>query len=120
MGGNESKDNQTLRGFSLRVLFGFICIIHRQDTSIQFICVLIVLILKLWLWQSLPAISPHSAPLLPLSFTCRLHLPPSFHHLTYPAWKTEYNARIRGISESMTPQQCDRHRSYSFSGLLYF
>lgn len=30
--------------------------------------------------------------------------------------ETEYNARIRGISESMTPQS-DRHRSYSFSGL---
>ncbi|XP_029371397.1 tensin isoform X2 [Echeneis naucrates] len=29
----------------------------------------------------------------------------------------EYNARIRGISESMTPQQSDRHRSYSFSGV---
>ncbi|XP_054864561.1 tensin-3 isoform X4 [Amphiprion ocellaris] len=29
----------------------------------------------------------------------------------------EYNARIRGISESMTPQQFDRHRSYSFSGV---
>ncbi|XP_023820696.1 tensin isoform X2 [Oryzias latipes] len=29
----------------------------------------------------------------------------------------EYNARIRGISQSMTPQQCDRHRSYSFSGV---
>ncbi|XP_054651857.1 tensin-1 isoform X3 [Dunckerocampus dactyliophorus] len=29
----------------------------------------------------------------------------------------EYNARIRGISESMTPQQSDRHRSYSFSGI---
>ncbi|XP_065807840.1 tensin-1 isoform X4 [Labrus bergylta] len=28
----------------------------------------------------------------------------------------EYNARIRGISESMTPQS-DRHRSYSFSGV---
>ncbi|XP_067439699.1 tensin-1 isoform X7 [Thunnus thynnus] len=29
----------------------------------------------------------------------------------------EYNARIRGISESITPQQSDRHRSYSFSGV---
>uniref|UniRef100_G3PML0 Tensin 1 n=1 Tax=Gasterosteus aculeatus aculeatus TaxID=481459 RepID=G3PML0_GASAC len=29
----------------------------------------------------------------------------------------EYNARIRGISESMTSQQSDRHRSFSFSGL---
>ncbi|XP_051283466.1 tensin isoform X6 [Dicentrarchus labrax] len=29
----------------------------------------------------------------------------------------EYNARIRGISESMSPQQSDRHRSYSFSGV---
>ncbi|KAM4601702.1 tensin-1-like [Polymixia lowei] len=29
----------------------------------------------------------------------------------------EYNARIRGISESMTTQQSDRHRSYSFSGM---
>ncbi|XP_028277469.1 tensin isoform X5 [Parambassis ranga] len=29
----------------------------------------------------------------------------------------EYNARIRGISESMTPQQSDHHRSYSFSGV---
>ncbi|XP_007567641.1 tensin isoform X4 [Poecilia formosa] len=29
----------------------------------------------------------------------------------------EYNARIRGISESMTSQQSDRHRSYSFSGV---
>ncbi|KAM3585609.1 uncharacterized protein V6R79_022706 [Siganus canaliculatus] len=29
----------------------------------------------------------------------------------------EYNARIRGISASMTPQQSDRHRSYSFSGV---
>ncbi|XP_061745456.1 tensin-1 isoform X1 [Nerophis ophidion] len=29
----------------------------------------------------------------------------------------EYNARIRGISDSMTPQPSDRHRSYSFSGL---
>ncbi|XP_069376900.1 tensin-1 isoform X5 [Paralichthys olivaceus] len=28
----------------------------------------------------------------------------------------EYNARIRGISESITPQS-DRHRSYSFSGV---
>ncbi|XP_069020064.1 tensin-1 isoform X5 [Embiotoca jacksoni] len=29
----------------------------------------------------------------------------------------EYNARIRGISESISPQQSDRHRSYSFSGV---
>ncbi|XP_049611411.1 tensin-1 isoform X2 [Syngnathus scovelli] len=29
----------------------------------------------------------------------------------------EYNARIQGISESITPQQSDRHRSYSFSGV---
>ncbi|XP_055359901.1 tensin-1 isoform X3 [Betta splendens] len=29
----------------------------------------------------------------------------------------EYNARIRGISASMTSQQSDRHRSYSFSGV---
>ncbi|XP_046886372.1 tensin-like isoform X4 [Hypomesus transpacificus] len=29
----------------------------------------------------------------------------------------EYNARIRGISASMSPQQSDRHRSYSFSGM---
>ncbi|XP_034720611.1 tensin isoform X5 [Etheostoma cragini] len=29
----------------------------------------------------------------------------------------EYNARIRGISESMTSQQSDRHRSFSFSGV---
>ncbi|XP_042368945.1 tensin isoform X7 [Plectropomus leopardus] len=29
----------------------------------------------------------------------------------------EYNARIRGISESMTPQQSDRRRSFSFSGV---
>ncbi|XP_023276076.1 tensin-like isoform X2 [Seriola lalandi dorsalis] len=29
----------------------------------------------------------------------------------------EYNARIRGISASITPQQSDRHRSYSFSGV---
>ncbi|XP_063067608.1 tensin-1 isoform X2 [Engraulis encrasicolus] len=28
----------------------------------------------------------------------------------------EYNARIRGISESLTPQTLDRRRSYSFSG----
>ncbi|XP_035482792.1 tensin isoform X4 [Scophthalmus maximus] len=29
----------------------------------------------------------------------------------------EYNARIRGISASISPQQSDRHRSYSFSGV---
>ncbi|XP_037618110.1 tensin isoform X3 [Sebastes umbrosus] len=29
----------------------------------------------------------------------------------------EYNARIRGISDSMTSQQSDRHRSFSFSGV---
>ncbi|XP_040029120.2 tensin-1 isoform X5 [Gasterosteus aculeatus] len=29
----------------------------------------------------------------------------------------EYNARIRGISESMTSQHSDRHRSFSFSGV---
>lgn len=49
------------------------------------------------------------------------YLPPPSPDIHSPSWPPspgkEYNARIRGISESMTPQQSDRHRSYSFSGL---
>lgn len=69
---------------------------------------------------------------------CSMHLSlsvvflfPPLHHLalsppptpslsSLPALEKEYNARIRGISESMTSQQSDRHRSYSFSGLSTF
>ncbi len=62
----------------------------------------------------------------PPTFASSSHLPaPPFSSALHPPpWPpspaTEYNARIRGISESMTPQQSDRHRSYSFSGLSTF
>ncbi|XP_059907009.1 tensin-1-like [Gadus macrocephalus] len=48
------------------------------------------------------------------------HLTPC--HLLPPppptsSWRgAEYNARIRGLNASVTPQPSDRHRSYSFSG----
>lgn len=72
-------------------------------------------------------------PLLFLLFFCLIHqsavwtpiassfltflLLPTIRHPDPPPPESEYNARIRGISASITPQQSDRHRSYSFSGL---
>lgn len=68
---------------------------------------------------------PSTLPPLLLLFYCsalhllllclKKHTLPTFHPPSLLG-ETEYNARIRGISESMTPQS-DRHRSYSFSGL---
>lgn len=61
-------------------------------------------------WFPLPV--PLPVPLLPSSPET---LPPP-HTYSSPWRGAEYNARIRGLNASVTPQPSDRHRSYSFSG----
>lgn len=76
---------------------------------LSFITFTPLLVFLVLLCPPLLCLGPPLLSLLP-PLTSLLHLLPSILH-------PEYNARIRGISESMSPQQSDRHRSYSFSGL---
>lgn len=90
MGWNESKDNQIFRGFSLHVLSGFGINFHKSFIykSLPFDSFVFSYFLSYWVKTVAMAItSCHFSPLC-TSFThLLLHLPPSFHHLTYPPWK---------------------------------
>lgn len=59
----------------------------------------------------------YGSPLTPLISNLHLHTPPLLLLQPTPSFlHPEYNARIRGISNSMSFQS-EHHRSYSFSGL---